>query len=145
MGSRSKLQIILSKNKGLSFFEVMVTISVLSIGVVMVTKALLVSLDYQNHLTNRLYASNLATHRTAFVQRKFTEKGALPYAESGKKFKAILNNREISFTVFFNISPVEEAGNVFKMDLNIVWQEHGRSFRIIRTSYLEGASARNDV
>src|SRR5262245_8551690 len=87
--------------KGFTFLEIMITIVVLSTGIVAIYKTFLLCLDHQRYLTHRLYASNLIDRRTAQLQALFREKGdafqnqsKVPLDENGFLF-----NQEVPFEI----------------------------------------------
>ena len=56
------------RKTGFSFVEVMTTVAVLSVGIVAIYQSFLKSLDYMNHMTNRLYVLNRIINTVEEVQ-----------------------------------------------------------------------------
>ena len=124
-----------SKN-GFTFFEVMMTAAILAVGIVMIYRSLIIALDYQNHLTNRFFASNFLTDKVEWTQLVFQQKGELPLAENGKVFSAYVNKVPVAFTFNFSVRNVDNFEGILAVDMVLSWAERGRTIHLSRTAYI---------
>lgn len=122
--------------RGFTFFEVMVTVAILSTGVVMIYKALLISLDHQQYLTHRLYAMNLLEDKTVSIQRNYQESGNLPLGENEEIHRVMLNNKPMSFYFTMDFSNMGDLEDIFQLDLVLSWRERGRLIHLSRSAYV---------
>ncbi len=122
--------------RGFTFFEVMVTVAILATGVVMIYKALLLSLDHQSRLTHRLYAMNLLDHKMTSVQRGYQESGTIPLGTSEEIHRVMLNNRPMAFQFTMNFSDMGDLEDIFQLDLILSWRERGRASHLSRSAYV---------
>ncbi|MFH1360028.1 MAG: prepilin-type N-terminal cleavage/methylation domain-containing protein [Candidatus Omnitrophota bacterium] len=121
---------------GVTFVEVMVTMAILSFGLVLLYKAFFVSLDAMNHLTHRLYALALIDNRIAFMQKVFEEKGDIPLQMQQPVDRVLFDQRPVDFRTQTDVRSVENLNNVYQLDIALFWQERGRDIRISRTTYI---------
>lgn len=125
-----------SPKKGLSFFEVMVTISVLSLGLVMIFRAFLISLDTIGHLTYRWHAMMLLENKISEIQQRFQTTGEIPMDLTDQPEKRIVNHREIHFGYKTEIRDFINLGNIFQLTLTIFWRERNRDINISQSAYI---------
>jgi prepilin-type N-terminal cleavage/methylation domain-containing protein len=120
---------------GFTFFEIMVTVTVLSIGIVMIYKALLLSLDYQNHLSFRLYALNLIDNQTAAINQQYNLSGEIPEDIDGQIYEVILNNRKVPFKLSVDYEELGKLEQIYTMSLSLEWPERDRVVMIEQMSF----------
>ena len=127
-----------NKKKGFTFVEVMVAIMILTTGIVAIYKTFLLSLDQQNYLTHRLYASNLLDKKIFEMERLFQEKGIAALKEDLTE-NVVVDNKNLVFQVktFFR-APLEipDLEDVLQIDIGVFWPEHGRVVRLTRAAYV---------
>ena len=124
-----------SPPKGFSFFEVMVTVSILALGIVVIYQAFFISLNYANRLTIRLYANWLLDHKIANLQYYFKKTGEVPEIKEEKDTLTV-NNKTIDFHYNMHIKGIEQIENIFELATMIYWLEQNRTFKLIRVAYL---------
>ena len=123
-------------NRGYTFLELMVTVSILAIGIVGVYKVLLASLDYQTQLSCRLYAANLIEHEMALIENQFRATGQFPIKENGKVVEAFLDRRNIVF--YLSLLPVgveNEIAGLIPVEVGLSWTDRGRTINVKRALY----------
>ena len=118
-----------------TFIEVMVTVSILSLGLVMIYSALLTSLDRMSYLTNRLYAHHLLDNRIAALERMLRSYKALPF-DVDQQETINVGNKNIEFTQQTIIKEVDNFLDVFQVDLTLTWMEKQRQLRMMRSAYI---------
>lgn len=130
-----RIAVQLSKPKGFTFIEVMVAVAILTLGVTMILRSYIISMDRMTYLTNRLYALNHLEDRTAVIERKLRALKTLPIDMS--HFYSIGATNDIfEATENVEFSSVEDFVEVFELDLSISWQEHGLKKQLLRTAYI---------
>lgn len=125
-----------SNRKAYTFLELMVTVSVLSIGIVGIYRALLLSLDYQGELSQRLYAINLLENQIAVLENEYQANGAIPPGEDGKVIEAELDHRNVPFALWITPGFVQGIEGLMPIDAVITWPQRGRNITLKRTTYL---------
>ncbi len=125
----------LNNESGLSFIEVMVTLLILSFGLVMIFKTFLTSLQQTEHLTKRLYASTLLDDRISVIERGLRAYQTLPF---DLHYKEVVNmgTKEIEFKQKMDIREVEDFVDVFQLDITLQWEEEGRMRELSRSAYI---------
>jgi prepilin-type N-terminal cleavage/methylation domain-containing protein len=120
---------------GFTFIEVLVTISLLSLGLVLIFKAMIVSLNRIEHLTNRFYASAVLDNRISTIQRMLIVYKALP-VDMNVSEKVNIGMRPVEFKQEMAFHEVEDYIDVFELDLSLVWEEQRRPVKLSRSAYL---------
>jgi len=121
--------------KAYTFLELMVTVSVLSIGIVGIYRALLTSLDYQTELSQRLYAITLLEHEMALLESQYRANGEIPAAENNKVIEAVLDRRSVPFTLLILPTPVQSIEGLMPVEAALTWPSRGRSITLKRMTY----------
>ena len=123
-------------HNGFTFIEVMVTIMILSTGIVMIYKTFLISLDQQNYLLHRLYANNLLDLEITQLQHVFQEKGRSSLKDNEMTKNAVIHNKTLAFAIKTFFQDIPELEGTLQMDIGIFWLERGRTVRLTRSVYL---------
>ncbi|MCA9409179.1 MAG: prepilin-type N-terminal cleavage/methylation domain-containing protein [Candidatus Omnitrophica bacterium] len=129
-------------NKGLTFIEIMVTLAIISTGLVAIFKTYIFSLDQMSHLTTRLYANSLLDNQVIEIERMLKIYKTLPL-ELQQPEPVNVGYKKIEFFQKMKISAVEDYVNVFRLDLTINWSEGLKEKSLSRTSYITDAHVVN--
>lgn len=114
----------------------MVAVAILSIGIVLIYRSFLIALDYQEHLTNRLYARQFLDGKLSVIQRDYQDKGTIPPGGTAEAHEAVINNRPVTFQLNYELSNVEVMEGIFQLDVALSWREGGRRHRLTRSVYM---------
>ncbi len=125
--------------RGITFIEVMLTVVVLSVGLVAMYRSFFSAINYLDHLSSRLYAHNLLESRIATVERDFRSLKDVDIGALSEE--ALINNRTVTFHYAVNLKPVGTLLSVFELEITLSWQEHGRTVSLSRTAYFSGITA----
>lgn len=128
----------MSRNKGLTFIEVMVALVILTSGLVAIFKILITSIDQLNHLTNRLYATTILDNRIAEIERNLRVYKVLPM-ELEQSQSVDVGGKEVTFDQSMTISAIDGFTDIFYIDLTLHWKEANRNVTISRAAYLSEA------
>ena len=123
------------KNKGFTFIEMMVTLAVLSVGIVFIYKSFLVSIDQLEYLTQRLYATVLLDNQFSAIERNLKIYKALPVSLN-ESLKIPIGPKTITYKQGMNIKEVEDYPDVFSLTLVLSWSEQRRQMTLERTGYI---------
>ena len=121
--------------RGLTFFEIMVTVVILSIGTVMIFRSFLICLDYLQHLKNRLYANVLMNNKITLIQQKYLLTGRVVSEETLWE-KELSSQVDFPFKFSVNTYSFEELNGLYQFNMVLSWDEKGRTKSIVRTVYL---------
>lgn len=124
-----------TSKKGLSFVEIMVTISILSLGLVGVIRTLILSLERVEHFRARLYAYNIIENKISYIERILRAYKTLPF-DADDQEKHRVGGKEITFNHTLKISAVNDLTNLFKLDVTLDWMERGDKKTLKRSAYL---------
>ncbi len=116
--------------------EVLVSIAVLTTGLVFIYKAFFLSLDYITHLRYRLHAAVLLDDKLAELRRDFIFRDEVSIDPKDYTRSLALNNREILFQFLPTYHTVDGLADVSQLDLTLTWQERERVVRLSRSAYI---------
>jgi len=120
---------------GFTFIEIMVTLVVLSLGIVAIFQSLFISLTNISYLNSRLYANMMLDDRIAKTERMLRAYNALPLDLDPQELVDI-GVKMIQFNPKMNISQVKGFIDVYRIDISYSWEENGREIRIGRAAYI---------
>ena len=120
---------------GFTFVEVMVTLVILSTGLVVIFKTLFYSLDQIHSLTTRLYADVLIENRISEVERLLRIYNAVPMDLNHSQLMNI-GTKEVNFKEQMSFQDVDGLPDVFHFDFSISWDEGNHPMKLNRTTYL---------
>jgi len=126
----------LSRAKGYTFIELMVAISILSIGIVAIYQALLTSLNYQSQLSCRLYALSLIEHKISEIQKVYSLTGVFPSASHGQVEQVVLDHRAVPFRWAIHPVPVVGLDGLMGAEVVLSWPGGNRELNIKRYVFL---------
>ncbi len=127
--------------KAFTFIEVMMTLAILTGGVVMLYKAFFLCLDYQNHLAFRLKAFNILENRIALTEQMLRDYKLLSFTRDAQQETAVINGQEIVYRVDIKLSPTAETSFLYQVDISVAWQEKKREVVISRSAYISNLTA----
>ncbi len=130
------MRLRLPAKNGFTFFELMVTVVILALGISMIYRGLLSALSIQRHMIYRSYAHNLLDHKIASLQFAFQQDAEVPVYEENEIENIVLNNHQVVFRFQSRFSPVLSLPNIQRVDMILSWQERNRGFQLTRSAYL---------
>lgn len=127
---------MIKEHRGYTFLELMVTVSILVIGIVGVYKVLLSSLDYQTQLSCRLYAMNLIEDELTLIENQFKATGQFPIEEDGKVVDVVLDRRNVSFEFSLLLAGVEQdIAGLIPAEVIVSWNDRDHEIKLKRDVY----------
>lgn len=125
----------LQTKNGFTFIEIMVTLIILSVGIVGVYQALFKSLDLMSRLNSRLYANILLDDQIATVERRLRAYKTLP-TEMPAMQEVSVGVKTINYEPQLRISEVDQYTDVFRIDLIYAWTDNKRQVQMERSAYV---------
>ena len=122
--------------RGVSFIEVMVTLAVLSGGLVMIYRALFLSVDYAAHLNMRLQAQMLLSNRMEEMQKGYQVHGAVPVQFAEDTISARFREKRKDLALGSHYQSVEGLDQLIHVDLLLSWGERNRTISLPRSAYI---------
>jgi hypothetical protein len=119
------------KNAGFSFFEIMVTVAVLSFGIVIIFQAFIISLNTFDYYLTHLQAQNLADEKIWEISDELMQKDSLDISETNGNF--IIGSKKVTWNI--DVVPMDEKGEFFNLNLIVSWQEGDRKIEVQRATY----------
>lgn len=116
--------------RGFTLIEIMAATAILALGVVFVYQALLNCLDAYDYYESYFFVSEEVSEKLALAQLELTTTGRFLGERSGK----FLNrNREFSWEL--SCVPAGANEDLFRIDLNVLWQSARRKLSMSREAY----------
>lgn len=125
----------ISNQSAFTFIEIMVTITILSLGIILIFKALFFSLDQISYLTTRLYATITLDNRIAETEQTLRIYNSLPF-DLNHTETVTIGQKQVTFKEQMNFGEVEDFADVFNFDLSFMWEEGQRQIHLSRSAYL---------
>ena len=116
--------------RAFTFVELMLTVVILSVGVVMIYRSYFISLNVLNHFKRRVVAMNLCDDKLARLEYDFRAQQKLPSPENESQSVETLKLNDYTFDYFQNISNLEGLTGVQEVDWKIAWQEGKRHIEL---------------
>jgi len=123
------------KKKIFSFtlVEIIVTVTILSLGIVFVYQGFLTSLGANGYCKNYLVAQN-------WIDQKFwnTQKSLLEYHSlftQKREGNIKINGKEFSWQFDYSLIAGSEAMDLYDIQLWLYWKEGKRSIKLVRATY----------
>ncbi len=121
---------------GFTFIEVMVTLVVLSAGIVFIYKTFFTCVDYLSRLTLRLHASELVDEKIADINRVFRETKDIAASRGSSVVTQQINHKRVDFTYQIEILPLSGYEGVFSLNVGVTWSYAGHQAAISRLAVL---------
>ena len=131
---RRLLAISHKPSAGFTLVEVMVTVVVLSVGLVAVYEAFLVSLDTMGIFHNRLNAQFIATEQIDRIQRELNLPTGtfLPSSQSGIRE---IDNRKFAWQLVLSLDDINQE--LYSVNAIVLWKDAQRERSINRQAYVK--------
>lgn len=117
--------------KGFTLIEVMISVAVLTFGVVAVYEAMLTSLDTFSLYANTLNTQSWLDEEMWEFQDRLNQSAILLIGENSAD--VVRNGRH--FQGHVTVDPLDWDANLYKIKAQIVWQEGSRSVEVSRDTY----------
>jgi prepilin-type N-terminal cleavage/methylation domain-containing protein len=117
--------------RGFTLIEIMVTVAILSLGILVIYESFFISLDAFSYYVNYLNAQAWINEKIWEFQNQMVE---IEFLELGdKRGSFFANDKDFHWSVYVN--PVDEEYDVYKLDVSLFWQEGNRERFIYRAAY----------
>ncbi len=126
-----------NNSRGFTFVEVMVTLVILSAGIVFIYKTFFLCVDYLSRLTIRLYAGQLVEARIADLQRKAQASGGLGFERGPMSVRQEFNHKPVEFAFQIDLNPVHGFEDLYQMQVGVSWVDGGRGNNFKRLAMVD--------
>lgn len=123
------------QKSGFTFLEVMVTVVVLSVGIIAVYRVFLSTLKYRNHVAYRLCAMNLANAHLADVSEQFRLGKSVSLKIVFQEVISI-HNHDVVFAVQSSFSTPGSSDLLKRVETTVGWREGERNYKILRSALI---------
>lgn len=123
-------------NQGFTFVEVMVTLVILSSGIVFIYKTFFLCADYLSRLSLRLQAVELLDEKIDTMARLLKEKGGMAFSPGDASVVRTVQNKSVTFQYVVDVAQVPGFEDVWRCDVGISWPETGRQSQLSRSAIL---------
>ncbi|MBF0490414.1 MAG: prepilin-type N-terminal cleavage/methylation domain-containing protein [Candidatus Omnitrophica bacterium] len=125
-----------NKNKGFTFIEIMITLVILSAGIVMIYKSFFLCVDYLSYLTCRLYASQMIEGKISDITRSYRESSDSSFDRGATTETMEMNHKWIDFNYGIEMSPVLGLDYLYRLRVTLSWYDGKHLMKLSRESLL---------
>ncbi len=126
-----------NNQKGFTFVEVMVTLVILSSGIVFIYKSFFLCADYLSRLSLRLDANQLLDNKISEIKRYVKDSHDLSFNRSGNLPIVESHYKKTQFFYQTELVPVLGFEDLYQLSVHLSWVEYGHKRRLSRLSLLE--------
>lgn len=123
----------------------MVTLAILSAGLVALYRSFFICIDTINHLTYRLHAITLLENRIADVEKKYRQFNHFKFDPGKEKEVVLLNNKEVPFRYSMQVTPVDHVSDVHQIKVTLSWEEGARAYTVSKSAYFSNMVSLNII
>ncbi|MFC1645931.1 prepilin-type N-terminal cleavage/methylation domain-containing protein [Candidatus Omnitrophota bacterium] len=117
--------------RGFTLIEIMVTVVILSFGILAIYESLFISLDAFNYYSNYLNAQRWANEKVWELQNQLLLSEPLTADDNRGAFT--INNKNFNWSV--SIKPIDMKYGLYKLDVSLFWQEGSRERFVYRGAF----------
>lgn len=121
-----------SSSKGFTLMEIMVTVAILSFGIVAIYEAFFISIDTYGYYTRYLNTQDWINEKISEMELVLMESQAL---EPGQTAGQMTRDYK-TFDWTMQVALIEEDQGLYAVAVRLFWQEGSRTVDISRTAYL---------
>jgi prepilin-type N-terminal cleavage/methylation domain-containing protein len=121
---------------GFTFVEVMMTLVILSAGIVMIYKSFFMCVDYLSYLTCRLHASQMIETKISDMKRSYRESEDATFDRGATTETVEVNRKWVDFNYDIEMSPIAGLDYVYKIKVVLSWHDGSRRMQLSRESLL---------
>ena len=114
----------------------MITLVILSTGIVMIYKSFFRCVDYLSYLTCRLYASEMIESKIADISRSYRESQDSSFDRGATTETMEINHKWIDFNYGIEMSPVADLDYLFRLKVSLSWYDGRHLMKLSRESLL---------
>jgi len=120
------------KRQGFTLIEVMVTVAILSFGILAIFESFFISLDAFSYYSNYLDAQGWINEKIWQIQDQLIKTGSLIAGDDSGFFS--VKNRNFNWAT--SISPIDEEYGLYKLGVSLFWREGSRERFVYRGAYV---------
>lgn len=128
---------------GVSLVEVLITLVILSTGLVGIFKTFIISLDRLNYMTNRLYAIQLVDNRISEIERALKIFNTLAH-DLNYKDQIDVGAKSIHFEQALDFKEIEGLADLYAVDLSMSWKEGPYQRQVSQSAYITNFGLNDD-
>jgi prepilin-type N-terminal cleavage/methylation domain len=121
----------IGNNKGFSLIEVMVAVSVLSLGALLIYQSFFSALDLFNYCRDYLVVASKVDEEIWQAQDSLRRLGSLAQIKNEGKFET----RGKVFQWYLSYYPKDDIQDLYAIDMALSWQAGKRKAQLIRSAY----------
>ncbi|MCD6229057.1 MAG: hypothetical protein J7K17_06275 [Candidatus Omnitrophica bacterium] len=121
------------KGRAFTFVEVLATVVVLSLGVFIIYRGMLTSLEIYNSSQNYLGVKDWLEKEAWMVEDSISHKGILPL--QGGDY-VVLGNRKFFYQLSYNLVEGIKKNNLYEVNLSVSWKQADKKVNVKKTFYV---------
>jgi prepilin-type N-terminal cleavage/methylation domain-containing protein len=119
------------RSKGFTLIEIMVTVAILSFGILAIYESFFISLDTYNYYADYLNAQSWIGEKIWELQNQLMQKDAQVTQEDQGTFSIINKN----FNWNTRVETIDEESGVYRLNISLFWKEGSKDKYIYRVAY----------
>ncbi len=125
--------------KGISFFEVLIAVVIMTTGLTAIYKSFFLTFDYLQYLSIRTQAQHLLETKIATIEQDF--KSLENFDIGDMHVERDIGLKKIIFQYEIEMRPVDMLLSIFELEITLVWESQGKVNRISQTAFFSGISS----
>ncbi len=127
---------IAKSKRGLTFIEVLVTLVILSAGIVVIYRSFFLCIDYARVTACRLRANDWLEEKIIQTQMSFAQSGAENFVPASDTLSENIHQKTIEFQWQPQIEAVKGMEGNFWLDGQVIWNDGKRQTRMERQAVI---------
>ncbi len=119
-------------SKGFTLVELIVTVAILSFGIVTIYEALFISMDTYGYYVNYLETQDWINEKIAEKNNELAQVMLLEIGETSGQI--VRNQKTFNWTVI--VSFINEEQNLYRVNVTLFWKQAGKKVKTSRVAYL---------
>lgn len=138
-GKKTTFHSSLAHQKGVSFFEVLVAVVIMTTGLIAIYRSFFLTVDYLQYLSTRTQAQHLLQTKIGTIEQQFK---LLKDFDIGNMVEEVeVDGKKVFFQYDIQLRPVEALLSVFELEVALIWEHRGRNNRISQTIFFSGLTS----
>jgi len=126
-----------------TFLECMAAVIILAVGLVGIYRALLLSLDYQDYLSQRLYCGNFFNSQLELLQFKAQSDQDFSSEPLAGAQLSVWGRQPLDLAWNAKLTPFTDPESLAQLDFQLSWSSRGKTFHLKDSVYVQPKNQNN--
>ena len=131
-----RLHSSLYSSRAFTFIEIMITLSILSAGIVMIYRSFFMCLNAVQHLSNRWEAYQFIEEKFETLEQQLREQGDTSFIRGNFSDWGEVAGQKLRFDYTLNVNLITNAPGAYIAEIDLSWKERNRTITLHRQAAL---------